>query len=444
MAPPTANLTIEQVAIDDLRPDPANPRRISNDQLEALTNSIREYGFVQPVLARREDRTVVGGHQRITAARRLGYKTVPVVFLDVSLEQARVLNIGLNKISGEWDNEMLARLLADLQPVEELNLALTGFNDEELRKLLKGLEVRDKKSRIEFFDYEAALQQVQNEPRAQTGDIWLLGDHRIMCGDSTNPEDVDRLFDGQAASMMATDPPYLVDYQADNHPESNSSRGSGSKDKHWDDYHDPETSVEFFKKFIQVALPHLKARSAIYQWHATLRQHLVMQAWAECGLLLHQTIVWVKPRAVLTRSHYMWMHEPCFYGWVEGQQPDNAHKPPANAKTVWEIGGENDNIHPTQKPLEVFLRPIEYHTDVGDIVYEPFSGSGSQIIAAEKMSRRCFAMEQAPRFVDVAVLRWESFTGLKAERLTAAPKDANPSSQPGRRASRKKEKEPTA
>jgi DNA modification methylase len=115
---------------------------------------------------------------------------------------------------------------------------------------------------------------------------------------------------------------------------------------------------------------------------------------------------------VLTRSHYMWMHEPCFYGWIEGQQPER--KPPANSKTVWEIGGENDNIHPTQKPLEVFLRPIEYHTDIGDVVYEPFLGSGTQIIAAEKLSRRCFAMEQEPHFVDVAVMRWEAFSGEKA------------------------------
>ena len=137
-----------------------------------------------------------------------------------------------------------------------------------------------------------------------------------------------------------------------------------------------------------------------------------MQAWRECGLHLHQTIVWVKPRAVLTRSHYMWMHEPCFYGWVEGQQPKR--KPPANAKTVWEIGSENDNIHPTQKPLEVFLRPIEYHTDIGDVVFEPFLGSGTQLIAAEKLSRRCFAMEQEAHFVDVAVMRWQAFTGEKA------------------------------
>ena len=412
--PTTTDLTVVQVPIDELRPDAANPRRISDAQLEALTRSLKEYGFVQPVLARREDKTVIGGHQRLTAARRLGYKTVPVTYLDVTLEQARLLNLGLNKISGDWDNELLARLLADLNATPDLDMSLSGFEADELQKLLRSLNARDKKDRIESFDLDAALEAARAAPRAQRGEIWALGDHRIMCGDSTDTADVERLFAGEQASLLATDPPYLVDYDSAGHPASktNSAR---TRNKTWDDYHDPETSSEFFKKFISVALPHLKPKTAIYQWHATLRQHLVMKAWEEVGLHLHQTIIWLKPHGVLTRSHYMWCHEPCFYGWVEGQQP--SRKPPANARTVWEIGGENDNIHPTQKPLEVFTRPIEYHTDYGDICYEPFSGSGTQIIAAEKLSRRCFAMEQEPHYVDVAILRWEAFTGEKAVKL---------------------------
>jgi DNA modification methylase len=403
-------LTVVEVPIDDLRPDPANPRRISDAQIEALTRSLQEFGFVQPVLARSEDKTVIGGHQRLIAAKRLGYKTVPVTFLDITLEQARLLNLGLNKISGDWDQELLARLLADLNAAPDLDLSLSGFGDDELKKLLKSLDARDKKDRVEHFDLDAALEAARAAPRAQRGEIWLLGDHRLMCGDSTADADVERLFAGEKASLLATDPPYLVDYDGGERAATKGNKGKIKK--HWDDYHDPETSVEFFKQFIRAALPHLASKTPIYQWHATIRQHLVMQAWRETGLHLHQTIVWVKPRAVLTRSHYMWMHEPCFYGWVEGQQPDR--KPPANAKTVWEIGGENDNLHPTQKPLEVFLRPIEYHTDLGDVVYEPFLGSGTQVIAAEKLSRRCFAMEQEPHYVDVAVMRWEAFTGENA------------------------------
>lgn len=408
---------VVEVAIDELRPDPANPRRIAPTQLEALTRAIKEYGFLQPVIARLEDKTVIGGHQRLTAARKLGLTTVPVVFVDLSVEQARLLNLSLNKIGGEFDQELLGRLLADLDAVPDIDLSLAGFNDEELKKLLKNLEARDKKDRVEDFDFDEALKRAQSEPRAKQGEIWHLGEHRLMCGDSTNDEDVTRLFGEDHAVLMASDPPYLVDYTATNHPESNSSRGRKSKDKNWDEYKDPETSVEFFRKYLTIGISHLKPKSAIYQWHADKRRMLVEQAWRESGLFLHQAIVWVKSRAVLTHSHFLWQSEPCLYGWVEGQQPSK--KPPSNASNVWQLNqqGESMGIHPTQKPLEVFLRPIEWHTEIGDIVYEPFSGSGTQIIAAEKLSRRCFAMEQEPRYVDVAVMRWEAFTGEKAVKV---------------------------
>jgi DNA modification methylase len=404
------SLTIEQVAIDRLRPDPANPRRISPEQLEALTRRLREFGFLQPVLARREDSVIVGGHQRVTAARKAGLKTVPVIWLDISTEQSRLLNIALNQISGDWDKELLGRLLADLKLLPDIDLTLTGFEPDELAKLLKSLDLRDKKERVEDFDLDAALEAAKAAPRAQQGQVWQLGDHRLMCGDSTNPDDVARLMAGEKARLLATDPPYLVDYDGGERAATKGNKGKTQK--HWDTYHDPEQSVDFFRRFLQVALPHLAPKTAIYQWHATIRQHLVMQAWAECGLHLHQTIVWVKPRAVLPRSHYMWCHEPCFYGWLEGQQPER--KPPANARTVWQIGSENDGLHPTQKPLEVFLRPIEWHTEVGDVVFEPFSGSGTQLIACERTGRVCCGIEIEPRYVDVAVLRWEAFTGEKA------------------------------
>jgi DNA modification methylase len=174
--------------------------------------------------------------------------------------------------------------------------------------------------------------------------------------------------------------------------------------------------VDFFARFLRVGLLHLREDSAIYQWHATRRQALVEEAWKQVGLLVHQTIVWVKARGVLTRSHYLWSHEPCFYGWVEGKPP--RLKPPANQRTVWEIdqAGEPKDLHPTIKPLEIFLRPIEYHTRPGDLVYEPFSGSGTQLIAAEKTGRLCYAVDQEPRYIDIAVRRWEAFSGRTATR----------------------------
>ena len=180
---------------------------------------------------------------------------------------------------------------------------------------------------------------------------------------------------------------------------------------------DPGASVEFYRRFLALGLEHLKPNSAIYQWHAHRRQALVEQAWTACGLLVHQQIIWVKTSGVLTHSHYLWRHEPCFYGWVEGQPPSK--RPPSNETTVWEVSSKigNLNIHPTQKPVELFERPIQYHTEVGDICYEPFLGSGTQIIAAEKLGRRCFAMEMEPHYVDVSIARWSEFTDKKAERV---------------------------
>jgi len=205
------DLIIEHVLISELRPDPGNPRRIGDAELEALTRSIKEFGMVDPVIARREDKTVIGGHQRLVAARRLGHTSVPVIFIDITTEQARLLNLALNKISGSWDQELLARLLAELNAVPDLDLSLAGFGEDEIKKLLKGLEVRDKRERPESFDLDVALEAAKTAPLARLGDIWCLGEHRLLCGDSTDGESVRRLLDGRKAAIAFTDPPYNVD-----------------------------------------------------------------------------------------------------------------------------------------------------------------------------------------------------------------------------------------
>jgi DNA modification methylase len=302
-----------------------------------------------------------------------------------------------------------------------VDLSLSGFGDEELKRLLKRIDADDKRERLETFDVEAALGEAEGRtPITQPGDLWLLGDHRLLCGDATSEEDVARLFDGKQAVLMATDPPYLVDYTGGDHPPTKANQGKANRNKNWDEYKDPETGVAFFSTFLRIGLSHLTAGSAVYQWHATRRQALVEQAWQQCGLLVHQTIIWVKTHGVLTRSHYMWSHEPAFYGWVEGRPP--RLKPPPNSRTVWEItqSGEPKDLHPTIKPLEIFLRPIEFHTRPGDVVYEPFSGSGTQLIAAEKTGRICYGIDQEPRYCDVAVARFESFSGQKAVREPGA------------------------
>ncbi len=208
----TEPLVIEQVAIDLLKPDPANARNISRSELDALTRSMREFGFVEPVLVRRSDAVVIGGHQRLLAARRLGLKVVPVIWLDLSQEEARLLGLALNRISGEFDEPLLTRLLADLKDVPGVDLTLSGFGEDEIDDLLRGPEVQERRERPEAFDLEMALGKATREPLTKLGDMWVLGHHRVLCGDATKAEDVARVLAGGRSAMVFTDPPYNVDY----------------------------------------------------------------------------------------------------------------------------------------------------------------------------------------------------------------------------------------
>ena len=257
------------------------------------------------------------------------------------------------------------------------------------------------------------------------GDLWLLGDrHRLLCGDATDPEQVRSLMGGQRAVLMATDPPYLVNYDGGNHPQTWSASdqrcSSAAKTKHWDAYSDPAGAVEFYASFLRTAVTEaLDERPTIYQFFGMLRIETVLAAWRTNELLAHQILIWHKSRPVLGRSWYMYDYEPCVVGWICGRQPEPERRPPASARTVWEVASTAGNeaaisSHPTVKAVELIRRPISYHTKPGELLYEPFSGSGTCIIACEMTGRRCYAAELAPQFVDQTILRWQRFTGKEA------------------------------
>ena len=249
-------------------------------------------------------------------------------------------------------------------------------------------------------------------PASRTGDLWILGDHRLLCGDSTSAADVRRLMNGERAALFATDPPYLVDYDGSNHPTRNKD-WSPSYGATWDD---SSQGAELYDGFIAAAIAEaITEDAAWYCWHASRRQAMLEACWEKAGAFVHQQIIWVKDRGVLTRSHYLWKHEPCFMGWRRPNRPPKVAE--ETLASTWEMPSfhrDDRPDHPTPKPLDAFGIPMRQHVARGGLCYEPFSGSGSQIMAGEANGRRVFAMEISPAYVDVAVERWQAETGRDA------------------------------
>jgi DNA modification methylase len=406
---PRTSIVIEQVPIDLLRPDPANPRRIGDAELDALERSIREYGVVQPVLARRADRTVIGGHQRLVAARRLGLATVPVSWLDLSLEQARVLGLALNRIGGTWDEALLARLLAELGDGANVDLTLSGFGEDEVRDLLRSLEVREKRDQPETFDLDEALEAATREPRTKPGDLWRLGEHRLLCGDATSSTDIERLLGGERPAMAFTDPPYNV--ALGDH--GGQARGRRRRRIANDDL-DPTAWEEFVRAWGRNLLAFVDG--AVYCAMSSKELPLLCRVLAEEGGHWSDTIIWVKDRFVLGRADYQRSYEPIWYGWREGAQHHWCGA--RDQGDVWEIARPAEApLHPTMKLLALMERAISNSSVSGDLVADFFAGSGSTLIAAERTGRRCAGLELDPIYGDVIVARWESFSGEKAGRI---------------------------
>lgn len=411
-----------------VKPYDKNPR-INDGSVDAVARSISQYGFRQPIVVDR-DGVVIVGHTRLKAAIQLGMDEVPVhVASDLSETKARALRIADNKTHelAEWD----VNLLSD--EVRALSV-LPDFDDFELGMDPKDLETSmNPKGRDGLVDADD-VPPVAKTAKTKRGDIWSLGHHRLMCGSSTDLNDVMRLMDGNKAALVSTDPPYLVDYTGDRPNDSGKDWSAQYKEVEIKD------AAGFFRALFTNVLAVIAPRAAIYCWHAHKRVGEIQAVWKSLGILDHQQIIWIKPTPVFGRVYWHFRHEPCMMGWVQGSQPE--HDSDHSHNSVWELDWEGKsrivgNEHPTQKPVEIFARPMRKHTRPGDICFEPFSGSGSQLIAAEQLGRRCFAMELEPTFVEVAVRRWEAFTGKKAELITRErqapcekPSASSPSTHP--------------
>jgi DNA modification methylase len=394
------NLQITYRPIESLIPYARNSRTHSDAQVAQIAASIKEFGWTNPVLIDAEG-GIIAGHGRIMAGRKLGITEAPCIVLDGLTEaQRRAYVIADNKLAlnAGWDIDLLKIELGDLQALD-FDLSLTGFDPGELGNLLA--------DKTEGLTDPDAVPETPVNPVTVLGDVWLMGKHRLMCGDSTVATDVEALLANVKPHLMVTDPPYGVEYDAtwrkDAMPDTNPGKRGGMHGKVMND-----EKADWSEAWA------LFPGDVAYVWHAGNMAHIVAESLLSCGLQIRSQIIWAKHQFVIGRGHYHPHHEPCWYAVRKSATGHWAGD--RKQSTLWQIQKpkENSTGHSTQKPVECMKRPIENNSSPGQAVYEPFSGSGTTIIAGEMTGRCIYAMELSPEYVDVAVKRWQEFTGHKA------------------------------
>ena len=402
---------LRTVKASELAPNPKNWRTHPKAQQDALRGILAEVGYADALLARElpdGSLMLVDGHLR---AETTPDQEVPVLILDINEAEADKLLLSLDPLAAlaETNAQALDALLREVD---------TG--SEGLQQMYADMaEAADLYQDEAKEIVEVEIPEPPADPITKPGDLWILGEHRLLCGDSTKAEDVARLMNGERAQLMNTDPPYGVSYANDDRPNPGVAKPRVANDSLTD-----EQLQTFLESCFRAAVEHaLLPDAAWYMWHAHLTQgYFAAAAAAAANVVLHRQIIWVKPVLLLGRGQYHWKHEPCFMGWVKGNQPPDYGKGNGERTqtTVWEIGTVTQSErkefnHATPKPVKLFEIPLVKHTKKGEIAYEPFSGSGPQVIAAEQLGRKCYGMEISPQYCDVIVKRWETLTGKKAE-----------------------------
>lgn len=455
---------VEAFPLKDLVLNPQNTRGHAERDIQAIVRSIEHWGFTNPIIVRDGTNIVVAGHGRVEAARQLKLQTVPVLFKAFqSDDDAIAYGIADNRTAelSDWDRANLKDALMSLEGTS-YDITLTGFRPEDLEAML---------------DWDArhgadpdATPEPPVHPVTQPGDLWILGDHRVLCGDCTDPATLPRLMGSQQATLVFTDPPYGVSYASQ----------SGKHDLIANDELQHSELTEFLWRAFRNVMPVTDDEAAFYIWHASATRGEFGEAMAAAGLTEQQYLIWVKPAAVLGHDDYQWAHEPCFYAGKSGSRPrwyggraqqtvwrfspvtprgivasigkgltlvmggQTVHLTtqgpktkkqrtmripdgrtllvdanPGDQSTAWEISRDAKPEHPTQKPTALAQRAIRNSSQYGEIVLDLFLGSGSTLIAAEQMGRRCYGTELKPEYVDLIVQRWQTFTGKTAERVPA-------------------------
>lgn len=422
------NINIKHQKVGELIPYENNPRNNEN-AVEAVAGSIREFGFKNPIIVD-QNNVIVAGHTRLLAAKELGLKEVPTIIADdLTTEQINAYRLVDNKTNelAQWDIDMLERELSEIDSIDMEEFGFDDFPDLELDKVIED-DFED-----EELDHE--------EPISQSGEIYQLGNHRLMVGDSTNKEDVRALTDGAQMDLLVTDPPYNVDYNGGTEDAMTIENDNMGK----------EHFVEFLTAAFENAAEALRPGGGFYIWHAESTAGEFIKALEAAELEFRQRLIWVKSSLVLGRQDFQWKHEPCFYGWKEGAAhyftADRTNTtviedaPNINAmnkdelkeyiKDLKDVIDEGSTIlradkpsssrqHPTMKPVKLMAHHLVYSTRQGENVIDLFGGSGSTLMAAEQLGRNCYIMEFDPKYADVIITRWEEFTGQEAELIKEA------------------------
>lgn len=381
-------MEFKKLKINSLIPASYNPRKKlkpGDSEYEKIKNSITEFGYVDPIIVN-SDMTIIGGHQRWSVLKALGYDEVDCVVIEIDKTKEKALNIALNKVTGEWNKELLADLIKDLQSLD-YDVSMTGFEPPEIDELFN--DVHSKETKEDDFDVDAELSK---PTLTQKGDFWLLGRHRLMCGDATLPEVFDTLLDGKKANLVVTDPPYNVNYSSDAGTIKN------------DNMADNDFYNFLFASYKNMANA-MAEDASIYVFHADTEGLNFRKAFVDAGFYLSGVCIWVKQSLVLGRSPYQWKHEPILFGWKK----NGKHKWFADRKqsTVWNFDRpKKSELHPTMKPIALVAYPILNSSMTNGLVLDPFGGSGSTLIACEQTDRTCYTIEIDEKYADVIVKRY--------------------------------------
>lgn len=391
-------MQVQSMKIDEVKPYPNNPRN-NDDGVEAVANSIKEFGWQQPIVVDK-DNVIIVGHTRYKAAKKLGMDKVPVVVAsNLSPEQVKAYRLADNK-TGEltdWDMSLLDNELGD---IADIDMSDFGFD----------LDIPEDDEEVQEDDFD---EEIPEEPKSKVGQIYQLGRHRLMCGDSTNPEMVKKLVGGVQCDLLLTDPPYNVDYSSKDYGGDKFSK-TRKNNQIANDKMAPDEFYKFLFSVFTNAKDNLKDGASFYIWFSDLATVEFNNAANEAGLLVKETLIWEKNNIVLGRQDYQHKHEPCLYGWVKG----GSHSWYSDRKqtTVMHFDKpQRADLHPTMKPVALFDYQIKNSTKSGDVVLDLFGGSGTTIMACEQDGRNAYVMEYDPKYVDVIIKRWEDFTGKKAE-----------------------------